>query len=272
MVAVRPGFRRFAVSLQYHGSPFLGFAHQGDQENCILPDGTDLRGYVSVESRLRQALHSLLGSDEKYENIQVSSRTDRGVHAVKNTLHVDIRTDVTFLRPESIHRGLNFYLARPNEPYDHDDDDSSNYETSPVACKSSDGSSSSSRKRLRNATQYMRGGEWVRKNPMDEVRILAVKEAPRHMPNPLGPVYYNQEPMIDWNARFSATRRTYAYRTCTPSTIKTGWHPLNGIDPGGFTIRNRWMCRPCAKQRAVSWERTTLRPFEPSDASGMRPS
>ena len=74
------GFVRYAVSCQYHGSSYLGFSYQGPQnENCILPDGTDLRGYRSVEGSIRSALTKFLGGDEThFENIQVSSRTDRG--------------------------------------------------------------------------------------------------------------------------------------------------------------------------------------------------
>ena len=69
---------RYAVSLQYHGSSFLGFSYQGLQENCILPDGTDLRGYRSVEGSIREALAEFLGGEGRFENLQVSSRTDRG--------------------------------------------------------------------------------------------------------------------------------------------------------------------------------------------------
>ena len=74
------GFVRYAVSCQYHGSSYLGFSYQGPHnENCLLHDGTDLRGYRSVEGSIRSALTKFLGGDETYfENIQVSSRTDRG--------------------------------------------------------------------------------------------------------------------------------------------------------------------------------------------------
>ena len=88
------GFARYAVSLQYHGGTFLGFSYQGPKgEDCILPNcGTDLRGYRSVEGRLRDAMNDLFGVEKDgWENIQPSSRTDRGVHAIKNTFHVDVR-------------------------------------------------------------------------------------------------------------------------------------------------------------------------------------
>ena len=44
----------------------------------LLPNGTDLRGYRSVEGSIRDALGKFLGDDGRFENIQVSSRTDRG--------------------------------------------------------------------------------------------------------------------------------------------------------------------------------------------------
>ncbi len=88
------GYRRYVFSVQYHGSSFLGFSWQDKQENTILADGTDLRGYRSVEGRLRQALQCLFpntSSDDSQddgtghgpgsENLQVSSLSDLGVHA-----------------------------------------------------------------------------------------------------------------------------------------------------------------------------------------------
>lgn len=238
-MALRPGFRRYAISIQYHGSSFLGFSQQPDQENRILKDGkTDLRGYFTVESRLRQALTSLLSQSQRlrpknddnnddnnndYENIQVSSRTDRGVHAVKNTLHVDIRDSVT-LRPESIHRGLNFYLGRPaTDTLEQQNESSSTSTTTDDNDSSSSSSSNCSRKRVRNDTQYVRGGEWVRQSPVNhEIRILAVHEAPRFMYNPLGHLY-GEPCWVDWNARYSATERTYAYRILHSLSCEPDW-------------------------------------------------
>lgn len=220
--AVRPGFRRYVLSVQYHGSSFLGFTRQVGQENCILADGTDLRGYHSVESCVRRALQQFLspstGGDADivddsyntdlhyhYDNLQVSSRTDRGVHAIKNTLHVDVQTSVIqYVKPDSLHRGLNYYLRRRQEQTVEEDDND-------IALIGV-GSSSTTRRRIKNATQHLRNGEWERHHPYSDLRILAVKEAPLSMSNPLGPLHYQQPARVDWNARFSATSRTYAYR------------------------------------------------------------
>ncbi|GAX20474.1 tRNA pseudouridine38-40 synthase [Fistulifera solaris] len=95
MAAVRRGFQRYLLSLQYHGSSFLGFSYQGEQHR-------------TVEGCLRQALQSL--TTGTWYNLQVSSRTDRGVHALKNTCHVDLRHQKWTC--EQIHRGLNYYLQR----------------------------------------------------------------------------------------------------------------------------------------------------------------
>mmetsp|Transcript_10073 Transcript_10073/g.20997 ORF Transcript_10073/g.20997 Transcript_10073/m.20997 type:complete len:244 (-) Transcript_10073:667-1398(-) len=116
-------FIRYAFSVQYHGGNSLGFSYQGPKaENCIVyhpsslsdraedADAThnediilsapkqqtiqaDLRGLESIEGRIRRALDHLVGRDG-YQNIRVSSRTDRGVHAWRNTFHVDIRASV----------------------------------------------------------------------------------------------------------------------------------------------------------------------------------
>lgn len=209
------GYRRYVFSVQYHGSSFLGFSWQGNQENAILPDGTDLRGYRSVEGRLRQALQDFFptssSSGNGFENIQVSSRTDRGVHALKNTCHVDLWNKDNKLNTSQIHRGLNFFLSRQRELHSGaSDNDSTDPSASPKA-----------QRRLRGASQVVLGGKWVRHDPMNEMRVLAVKEAPAQMPNPAG--HEREQPaIVDWNARFSATQRTYMYRilhTHNPVTL-----------------------------------------------------
>ena len=98
------GFVRYALSVSYHGGSSLGFSYQGSHENALLTDGTDLRGLYSIEGRIRRALSALVGNtsqhmpdaynnlieEDNFENIQVSSRTDRGVHALKSKLHSNI--------------------------------------------------------------------------------------------------------------------------------------------------------------------------------------
>mmetsp|Transcript_14701 Transcript_14701/g.16739 ORF Transcript_14701/g.16739 Transcript_14701/m.16739 type:complete len:105 (+) Transcript_14701:41-355(+) len=96
------GFQRYVFSVQYNGSPFLGFSYQGAHgENCITSQGKDLRNLFSVEGKIRLALTSLASGnklksdrgdihtvpsfeaeDLNFENIQVSSRTDRGMYDV----------------------------------------------------------------------------------------------------------------------------------------------------------------------------------------------
>ena len=192
MAAVRrsQGFIRYALSVQYHGSSFLGFSYQGTKgEDCIFPDGTDMRGFQSIEGRLRHALGSLVGEDN-FENVQVSSRTDRGVHAIRNTLHVDLRQrkkrDKKQWDPNNIVNGLNFHLVRQQ---------------------------SSGKKRTRGQPQVHGFLASQRHSPPHELRVLGAKEAPMFMEN----IFYNvsdddQPPLIDWNARFSATQRSYVYR------------------------------------------------------------
>jgi tRNA pseudouridine38-40 synthase len=160
------GFVRYAIALQYHGRTFLGFSAQGNQEDSILPDGTDLRG------RMRGALNTLVGEDN-YENFFVSSRTDRGVHAIKNTCHVDIRPrkiTADEWDPTALHRGINFYLARQQ-----------------------------------TADPTM--------DFMNQLRIIAVKNVPPSMKNVFyNGTEQNGPEFLDWHARFSATERTYVYR------------------------------------------------------------
>lgn len=201
------GFVRYALSVQYHGSSFLGFSYQGPQgEDCILPDGTDLRGYRSVEGRLRDALGSLVG-DGNFENIQVSSRTDRGVHALKNTFHVDIRqrsknTDevVGSWDPRRIVSGLNFYLGRQyRNKTENEVDAYLHYHN---------------KTRGQPYTHGLLGSSPPRRHsPPHEVRLLGAAKAPLTMKNNFYTGKDDDQPaLVDWNARFSATRRAYAYR------------------------------------------------------------
>ena len=175
MAAVRRslGFRRFVLSLQYHGASFLGFTRQGDQAEKDA-------GVTSVESRLTTALTDLCGASH-WENLQVSSRTDRGVHALENTLHIDIRPQ--WATTERLHRGLNFYLRRqqtahsPEQRFDH------------------------------------------------QLRVVRVRQAPETMINPFhDPHDPASTPTMDWNARFSATQRTYLYRIVScPDRAAIDW-------------------------------------------------
>lgn len=210
------GFARFAVAVQYHGASFLGFSYQGEmREDCILPDGTDLRGYRSVEGRLREALTDLLGPEHfQWENIQVSSRTDRGVHALKNTLHVDVLLQQPFGAWDSsaassceilkkLRRGMNFHLSRQGSKWERDSDGVQLIRKSRT------------RKQQQPSYTFLGKDSWSRQSSNSEVRILSVAKAPELMANEYAhsnPEGADQPPFVDWNARYSATQRTYIYR------------------------------------------------------------
>jgi tRNA pseudouridine(38-40) synthase len=205
-------FIRYAFAVQYNGTPFLGFSYQGPNgEDCINDMGVDLRGLHSVEGKIQSALNCLVNGSDKakmsealhndlekesnYENFQVSSRTDRGVHALKNTFHVDIRSRDTTEQPWQTHqliRGLNYYLRRDRVT-------KLNY-------------------------------QWTKQQPPpiltgNEIRILSCKAAPLEL---IENKHYdpddensNRQPShISWNARFTALRRTYVYRILSHSIPK----------------------------------------------------
>ncbi|KAL3803834.1 hypothetical protein HJC23_003996 [Cyclotella cryptica] len=221
-------WRRYAFAVQYHGGSSLGFTYQGPKgENCIVyqpgSDNTviqaDLRGFESVEGRIRRALNRLVGSDN-YKNIQVSSRTDRGVHAWRNTFQVDIRSrrlrcpseaaiipeksdrNLTSKQwnPRNLVHGLNFYLARlpsfllEDEPYAETRNDVSRLSTS----------------------ENQRFGQTFDYN--SNIRILSAGFAPNiRVPNrsydPNLPEDAENNPKdLEWDVRFTATKRTYAYQ------------------------------------------------------------
>jgi tRNA pseudouridine38-40 synthase len=64
---------RLRVDLAYDGSPFAGFARQPDQH--------------TVQGTLEAALHRLLGQDV---DTTCAGRTDRGVHALAQVVHLDV--------------------------------------------------------------------------------------------------------------------------------------------------------------------------------------
>ena len=114
---------RYKMGCAYIGSSFGGFT----KSSSHLPSVTDY---------LESALSRFFGDGATFDRIQVSSRTDRGVHAQRNVFHVDImHNSKTEKKPDLIGLvdGLNFFLSK-NERYrnsshnrmsnnDNDDDD-----------------------------------------------------------------------------------------------------------------------------------------------------
>jgi tRNA pseudouridine38-40 synthase len=218
---------RYAVRFQYHGGSFLGFSQQ-QHEDCFTADGTDLRGYTSVETRLRRALHPLLGarhhSDRRLElsdecdksnsfssvPLQVSSRTDRRVHALGNTLHVDLPSG--FLTPQQLQQGWQYHLSRDRFYSQHGQSASATIsDNHPFV-----------RRRLKNSTLFPHVDDYLRSGPGQDIRILRAVEAPS----------------VDWNARFSATERTYVYRILARSLSETNEYASDSAAP--FEYDRSW--------------------------------
>lgn len=207
-------WRRYIFAVQYHGGYALGFSYQGKGENCIVYEPrsnntiiqADLRGLESIEGRIRRALNCLVGADN-YQNVQVSSRTDRGVHAWKNTFQVDIRPRMKKCTSQSetsnysettnkgsttehwssknLVHGLNFYLARLPS-FLQEEESETNDSLSSLQCNNT-------------------------------VRILSAGVAPNTgVPNqnydPNLPQDADNPIELPWDVRFTATKRTYAYR------------------------------------------------------------
>ena len=204
MALRRSDYVRYALSIQYHGAHFLGVTADLNQEDKLLDNGGDLRGYVSVETRVRRALaqvtsaRGLLNSDDDtfplFENVQFSSRTDRGVHALHNTFHVDIRADhaARIQRPSQLAKALNGRFRSAPIRTDYYDIDNPQLSI------------------LNHALPYC-------------LRILHATQAPDSMPNPFHQEDPNKPPTEDWHARHSATERTYVYRIITCPSSFPDW-------------------------------------------------
>ena len=68
---------RLRIDFAYDGAPYTGFARQRDQ--------------ITVQGVLEDALHRLLGGVAV--EVTCAGRTDRGVHAEAQTVHVDVPRD-----------------------------------------------------------------------------------------------------------------------------------------------------------------------------------
>lgn len=80
-----PAVVRLRIDLAYDGAPFAGFARQSDQ--------------LTVQGVLEGALSRVLGQDPAAVSVEVTcaGRTDRGVHAEAQTVHVDVPAGWRFM-------------------------------------------------------------------------------------------------------------------------------------------------------------------------------
>jgi len=104
-------FQRYVLSLQYNGQRFAGSSgHPSTMgaNRSVLP---------SVQETMEVALQKFVGR-KNFSDVQFSSRTDAGVHAFGNTLHVDIENRrrnehevIAPHEPTTVQRALNSILA-----------------------------------------------------------------------------------------------------------------------------------------------------------------
>lgn len=81
---------RYRLDIEYDGRPFHGFQAQGD-----LP---------TVQGALERAVKGFSGETLR---VQTAGRTDTGVHATHQVVHIDLAKD---WKPEVVRNALNFYL------------------------------------------------------------------------------------------------------------------------------------------------------------------
>jgi tRNA pseudouridine38-40 synthase len=102
---------------------------------------------------------------------------------------------------------------------------------------------------------YFSDSYWARYSANDEVKILSVKRAPDFMDNPYSKQDTAQPPTVDWNARFSATERTYVYRLlCYPSQDGNWGVPFEW--DRSWRIRSQSMNYRAMQEAALSLEGT----------------
>ena len=82
---------RYALRIEYHGGPFAGWQRQVDQP--------------SVQATVEKALARL--NDGTAPTIHAAGRTDSGVHATGQVIHVDLDREI---RADKLADALNFHL------------------------------------------------------------------------------------------------------------------------------------------------------------------
>lgn len=83
---------RYALKVEYHGGPFVGWQRQND--------------HVSVQGEIETALAQL---ESRVHNIAAAGRTDAGVHGLAQVAHCDMERDWA---PFRLSEALNFHLHR----------------------------------------------------------------------------------------------------------------------------------------------------------------
>lgn len=99
------GFSRYKIGVSYDGMYFSGWISQKFNFNGFRELSPSCIVKPSVTEILLLGLNKLVGVDN-YENYKGSSRTDAGVHAVRNYFQVDIR-DSCRLNSTAVVMGLN---------------------------------------------------------------------------------------------------------------------------------------------------------------------
>ena len=84
--------QRYKITIEYLGTNFKGWQRQ--------------RNYKSVQETFERAAKKLLQEDV---NSYVAGRTDSGVHALGQVVHIDIRKKID---NSKLLMGLNFYLSK----------------------------------------------------------------------------------------------------------------------------------------------------------------
>lgn len=86
---------RYRLTIEYHGGGFVGWQRQASG--------------LGVQQVIEEALHAMLGFRGACPEIFAAGRTDAGVHARGQVVHVDLDADFA---PERLLTGMNFHLRQ----------------------------------------------------------------------------------------------------------------------------------------------------------------
>lgn len=91
------GFTRYRIDLGYDGTDYWGFAKQ--------------KGYKTIQGELVKALTTIFGRSKEDFGMRVAGRTDAGVHATGQVIHIDLtQKQIKRLGRNSFYTSLNNLL------------------------------------------------------------------------------------------------------------------------------------------------------------------
>ncbi|KAF0978294.1 hypothetical protein FDP41_002809 [Naegleria fowleri] len=133
-----PIFQRFKFSVQYDGTNYNGFQKQTNTQNTIQ----EKLEFAFHQLQFPNSNHDSISSSFQYlkKSLIPSSRTDKGVHAIRNTGHIDLCVNLERRRNNVVPRVPSSNVVFSSSPQQQLSEESSISLSPPFTCNHDDGS------------------------------------------------------------------------------------------------------------------------------------